>query len=159
MLNTEEIRGHWGTIRGKLKEKWGQLTDDDLQIAGGNIDQLIGRIQYKVGAERRAVEEFLERVSENAPALQQAAKEKAQVAAQQLRQGVDDARERLHDGYEQVNRRMRDGYDQLSQRVQERYDSAGELVRRRPVQSVAATFIAGMLAGVVVGVLLRSNRS
>ncbi len=159
MLNTEEIRGHWGTIRGKLKEKWGQLTDDDLQIAGGNIDQLIGRIQHKVGAERRAVEEFLERALEAAPGIQQAAKEKVHEAAEQVRKGVDVAGQRLNEGYNEANRRVREGYDQLSQGFHDGYESAGEMVRQRPVESVATTFVAGMLAGVVVGFLLRGNRS
>ena len=49
MLNVEEIRGHWSTIQGKLREQWGQLTDDDVQMAEGNLDQVIGRIQHKIG--------------------------------------------------------------------------------------------------------------
>jgi uncharacterized protein YjbJ (UPF0337 family) len=53
-MNTQEIQGHWDQIRGKVKEKWGQLTDDDLRIVGGNVDQVIGRIEQKTGEARRS---------------------------------------------------------------------------------------------------------
>ena len=43
MINAQELQGQWNQIRGQVKQKWGQLTDDDLQIHGGNIDQLVGK--------------------------------------------------------------------------------------------------------------------
>src|SRR5437763_16700759 len=58
-INVQELQGQWNTLRGKVKEKWGQLTDDDLQIHGGNVDQLVGRIQQKTGEGREAIERFL----------------------------------------------------------------------------------------------------
>ena len=58
-INAQELQGQWNTLRGKVKEKWGQLSDDDLQIHGGNIDQLVGRIQQKTGEGRESVERFL----------------------------------------------------------------------------------------------------
>ena len=53
MVNTQEIQGSWNRIKGQVKEKWGNLTDDDLQIQGGNLDQLIGKIQKKTGESAR----------------------------------------------------------------------------------------------------------
>src|SRR3954447_17978157 len=58
-INVQELQGRWNTLRGKVKERWGQLTDDDLQIQGGNVDQLVGRIQQKTGEGREAIEKFL----------------------------------------------------------------------------------------------------
>ena len=58
-INAQELQGQWNRLRGQVKEKWGQLTDDDLQIQGGNIDQLVGRIQQKTGEGREAIEKFL----------------------------------------------------------------------------------------------------
>ena len=46
-------------VSGQVKEKWGNLTDDDLQIQGGNVDQVVGKIQQKTGETREAIEEFL----------------------------------------------------------------------------------------------------
>ena len=66
-------RRPWNQLKGQIKERWGQLTDDDLQISGGNIDQFVGRIQQKTGEGREAIEKFLsELTSREAPTLSQA---------------------------------------------------------------------------------------
>ena len=43
------VEGNWKQIKGKVKEKWGQLTDDDLDVIGGRRDQLEGKIQQRYG--------------------------------------------------------------------------------------------------------------
>lgn len=53
------IKGNWNQIKGKLKEKYGELTDDDLQYADGKEDQLIGRLQKKLGKSRDEVMEII----------------------------------------------------------------------------------------------------
>ena len=59
MINAQEMQGKWNKIRGQVKQKWGQLTDDDLTFQSGNVDQLVGRIQQKTGEGREAIEKFL----------------------------------------------------------------------------------------------------
>lgn len=44
-----KIEGNWNEIKGKLKQKYGQLTDDDLQFVEGKEDELLGRLQQKTG--------------------------------------------------------------------------------------------------------------
>ena len=58
-MNTLEIKGDWNITKGKLKEKWAKLTDNDLQYAEGKSDELIGRIQKRTGETREAVEKAL----------------------------------------------------------------------------------------------------
>lgn len=48
-MNKDTIAGNWKQLTGKVKEKWGQLTDDDLTAVEGKRDQLIGRIQERYG--------------------------------------------------------------------------------------------------------------
>ena len=55
-MTTLEIKGDWNITKGKLKEKWGALTYNDLQYAEGKQDELIGRIQKRTGETREAVE-------------------------------------------------------------------------------------------------------
>ncbi len=58
-MNKLEIKGDWNQAKGKLKQKWGELTDNDLVYAEGQEDELIGRIQKRTGQTREAVEEAL----------------------------------------------------------------------------------------------------
>lgn len=44
-----QMKGNWNEVKGKLKQKYGQLTDDDLVFAEGKEDELLGRLQKKLG--------------------------------------------------------------------------------------------------------------
>ena len=44
-----QIKGSWNEVKGKLKQKYGQLTDNDLTFAEGKEDELLGRLQQKLG--------------------------------------------------------------------------------------------------------------
>ena len=60
-MNKFQIKGNWNEIKGKLKQKYGQLTDDDLTFAEGKEDELLGRLQQRLGKTseeiRREIEE------------------------------------------------------------------------------------------------------
>jgi uncharacterized protein YjbJ (UPF0337 family) len=44
-----QLKGNWNEVKGKLKQKYGQLTDDDLAFAEGKEDELLGRLQKRLG--------------------------------------------------------------------------------------------------------------
>ena len=48
-MNEDMIRGNWKQLKGKIKEKWGKLTDDDLGVIEGKQDQLAGKLQERYG--------------------------------------------------------------------------------------------------------------
>jgi uncharacterized protein YjbJ (UPF0337 family) len=54
-MNTLALKGNWNIIKGKLKQRWAKLTDDDLELIEGKEDELIGRIQKKTGETRDEV--------------------------------------------------------------------------------------------------------
>ncbi len=56
----QQIKGTWKQFRGKLQEKWGELTDDDLDRLEGKRDQIEGLIEKKTGAARQAVRDALD---------------------------------------------------------------------------------------------------
>lgn len=58
-MNKLQIKGDWNILKGKLIQKWASLTDDDLQYAEGQLEELIGRIQKRTGESREAVEKAL----------------------------------------------------------------------------------------------------
>jgi uncharacterized protein YjbJ (UPF0337 family) len=62
-MNKLEIKGDWNIAKGKIKQKWAKLTDDDLQFVAGQEDELIGRIQKRTGEARENVERALDELS------------------------------------------------------------------------------------------------
>jgi len=55
------LKGNWNVIKGKLKQSYGQLTDNDLTFAEGKEDELVGRIQKRIGGTMADVRHLLEK--------------------------------------------------------------------------------------------------
>jgi uncharacterized protein YjbJ (UPF0337 family) len=55
-MNWDQVEGKWKQYKGQAKEKWGKLTDDDLDVIDGRRQQLVGRIQERYGIAREAAE-------------------------------------------------------------------------------------------------------
>jgi uncharacterized protein YjbJ (UPF0337 family) len=57
-MNWDQVEGKWKQYRGQVRERWGELTDDDIGVIGGKKEALVGRIQERYGfAKERAAEE------------------------------------------------------------------------------------------------------
>lgn len=61
IVNTTEIKGNWNELKGKLKQKYATLTDDDLMFAEGKENEMYGRLQQKLG---KTKEEFHQIISD-----------------------------------------------------------------------------------------------
>ena len=48
-MNTDQLQGKWKQLKGSVKERWGKLTDDDVDVINGQRDQLVGRVQERYG--------------------------------------------------------------------------------------------------------------
>jgi uncharacterized protein YjbJ (UPF0337 family) len=150
MVNAQALQGQWNQVRGELKKKWGQLTDDDLRFANGNIDQLIGKIQQRTGEAREAIEQFLtQSTSEGASMISQATGQVGQYARQATDQMGQYAR--------QASDQMREGYNRISDQVGRGYEYSQDMIRENPGRSIATAFGIGVLLGVVVGMAMRSR--
>ena len=55
-MNWDQVEGKWKQYKGQVKEKWGKLTDDDLDVIDGKRQQLVGKIQERYGIARDAAE-------------------------------------------------------------------------------------------------------
>ncbi|MCA9077890.1 MAG: CsbD family protein [Planctomycetaceae bacterium] len=139
MITRQELEGQWNQVKGQVQERWGEFSDNELREARGSADQLVGVIQQKTGESRRAIEDFLEQVVENGGTI-------AQQAADTARAYSEHASETAQEQYEQVSQKVREGYEH-----------AGQMVQRKPIESVAVAFGAGIVAGVVVGLVLKSR--
>jgi uncharacterized protein YjbJ (UPF0337 family) len=67
-MNWDRIEGNWKQFRGRVKEEWGELTNDDLDVVEGKRTALVGRIQERYGKKRdeaeREVDDWFDRVAD-----------------------------------------------------------------------------------------------
>jgi ElaB/YqjD/DUF883 family membrane-anchored ribosome-binding protein len=127
-IDVQTIQGEWTHLCALARQRWSQLTEDDLRVQEGNIEQLVARIQQKTGEGREAIETFFsEMTSRGSSAVAQAAEAAGQYA------------------------------HQASDRLRERYDSAEEMVRHHPTETVVAAFGIGLVVGLITGLAIRAR--
>ena len=60
-MNRDTLKGQWMQLKGKVRQQWGQLTDDEIDQVQGNAEMLIGRIQERYGRSREEAEREVDR--------------------------------------------------------------------------------------------------
>ena len=59
-MNSDQLEGSWTVLKGKIQEKWGKLTNDDLAVIEGDRKQIAGRIQERYGYTKEQAEKHLD---------------------------------------------------------------------------------------------------
>lgn len=134
MHNREQLKGHWNEVTGRLKEHWGQLTDDDLRRAQGSAEQLVGVVQQKTGAARGEVEAFLDSILGGSSGGQ---------TAETVQQYADAAQAAAADAAAYA----RENYKRFAEQSGEYGARVADTVRSRPGESLAIVFGLGIAAG------------
>jgi len=142
MSTKQQVLGNWNQLKGMVKQKWGQLTDDELQEVEGNFDELVGLIQQKTGRSRQEIQRAVTQLSEEATG--------------RLTRAADTAREYAS----QAGEKLRSATGQARDRAIHGYEGAQDIVRHRPTESVAAVFVSGVVVGLLIGLMVNphSNR-
>ena len=78
-MNSDQLEGKWKQYSGKVKEKWGRLTDDDLTVIHGKRDQLIGKIQERYGIAKQEAEKQVDEFSRSAFGGEETAEERQEL--------------------------------------------------------------------------------
>lgn len=60
-MNTDQLKGKWNQVKGKIKQKYADVTDDDLTYAEGKFDEMLGRLQEKTGKTKEELKEEIDR--------------------------------------------------------------------------------------------------
>jgi uncharacterized protein YjbJ (UPF0337 family)/ElaB/YqjD/DUF883 family membrane-anchored ribosome-binding protein len=163
MPNAQTLQGNCNEIKGKLRSKWGQLTNDDVGMFNGNVDQLVGTIQRKTGEARQTIEQFLDTFNSKGGAsgvVSQAAegvREYAGQATNRIAEYANEAGEYATDFASHAGERVQQGAEQAGRVMKQGYKQAESVVRHNPAESVAVCFGAGVLVGLMFGMML-SNR-
>ena len=126
--NAQTIKGDWNHLRSQARKRWNQLTEDDLRVAEGNIEELVGKIQQKTGEARDVIEKyFSDMTARGSSAVSNA----AEVAGDYVHRAGD--------------------------QIRERYDRAEGLVRHHPTETVFVAFGVGLVAGLIAGLAIRGR--
>lgn len=136
MAMQQEVSGKWKQMIGKVKEKYGQITDNDLTQLDGSVDQLVGLVQEKTGQTRDQVEAFFE----------------------ECRASYDSMTERVSDYAASATDTLKEGYDHLSEQTKRGYDASVKTMSRHPLESVGTAFGVGMVAGLLIGFAIGGQR-
>jgi uncharacterized protein YjbJ (UPF0337 family) len=59
-MNWDQIQGKWTQMKGSVKQQWGKLTDDDLEVIAGSRDKLVGRLQERYGIKKEQAQQQLD---------------------------------------------------------------------------------------------------
>jgi ElaB/YqjD/DUF883 family membrane-anchored ribosome-binding protein len=126
MSNQAYLQENWDAIKEKLRTKWKELTDDDLNGAKGDLQNLVDTIRRKTGEASENVEIFFGQILSNSNAA-----------------------------YHQAGESIRDSAQRVNASVQKTYAGMEDAVRHRPATSVAIGFAAGILTGLTLFFLIR----
>lgn len=129
MATQAELTGKWNEVKGYVRDRWGEVSNDELAQCEGDVEQLIGLLQQKTGETRERIEHALARFAEQSKSM--------------FGEASNTARDLASNAYDAAK-------DQLSH--------AGAMVKRRPAESIVVAFGTGVLIGAIVG-LISGRRS
>jgi uncharacterized protein YjbJ (UPF0337 family) len=61
-MNSKELEGKWNQVSGSFKQKYGNLTDDDVKYSEGKFDEMLGRLQEKTGKDKEQLRKEIEKI-------------------------------------------------------------------------------------------------
>lgn len=135
-MQTFDLQQDWNKVKGVLKQRFAQLTDDDLLFVEGKSDELLGRLSERLGISRAELDDLLNEVREESHHVMDDLKTKgadmARVARDKAATLVDEATSAARD------------------RARGLWEEGEDYVRRNPRDSLISALIAGFVAGLIV---------
>jgi uncharacterized protein YjbJ (UPF0337 family) len=134
---------HWDEIKGKLKQRYGQLTDDDFAFVEGKGEELLGRLRERLGISSEDLNALLDEFYSEAGSRVEWARHKASELA-------DDVRARAATAAEEVKAQAGVAYDQARRQAGGFWHEGEEYVRQNPRESLVTALFAGFIAGLLI---------
>lgn len=155
------IDGSWNQIKGKLRQQFSQITDDDVLFVEGKGDELLGRLQSKLGMGADEVDALLHKLngelsdaSENGRgavgAMKAAAGQFADDFKGKATEVVDDLKHAASARAEELKGQAGEAYDQARKKARTLHQDAEEYVREKPRQALMTALAAGFVAGLLI---------
>jgi ElaB/YqjD/DUF883 family membrane-anchored ribosome-binding protein len=138
-INQTVLESNWSDIKRKLRGRWGQLNNDDLESAQDNVNRLVTEIQRKTGEASETIEQYLAELTSDRSSAGGETTEK-------MREFAHSAQDKAQDVAKRTSDALKSGYSKTESTIQQ-----------RPMESVAACFGIGLLAGALVGLMFQQR--
>ena len=140
MVTRDQLIGNWNGIVGALREKFGELTKDELTRVEGNVEQLVELVQRKSGQSKEQISSFISECCDNAGSAYHQVANRASYY-------VDAAGDAIRENYDRVASEAKKGLDYTAQSV-----------GRKPFESLALAVGTGIVAGLLLGFSMSSRK-
>ena len=161
-MNKFTFDGSWNEIKGKLRQKYAQLTDDDLLFAEGKAEEFLGRLQSRLGVGADQLQKTLadlklevEDAAKTAHGKYEAAKQKVSEVAHEVTAKVSELAGDLRAGAaekaEQFKEKAGEVYEDARLKARSWHDEGESYVREQP----RAAMLTALVAGFMIGLLIR----
>lgn len=134
-----ELKSKWNDLKQQISEHWSQISSDELNHVGHNAQKLIAYIENRTGEAKDEIERVLSGLDDQAASLYN----RASAVAKDYMAGASDA--------------TREKAQEVWKMAEQRGAEAKQMVRSRPGESIAVAFGAGIVAGVILGLVGRSR--
>ena len=142
-MNTFAFDGSWNKIKGKLKQRYAQFTDDDLVFVEGKAGELMGRLQSKLGLAEDAVVELLHGMKESATNFGEGVRDKVSEATARVGEVVGNAKAK-------VSEVAGEAYDHARESARALQGKAENFVTAQPLTALLTALAVGFVAGVLI---------
>lgn len=153
-MTSLQLQSRWSSIKGKLKQKFAQLTDDDLTFAEGRSEELLARLQERLSISREELNATLDELSAGEQGATGHVQAKAAEVSQQVRAQagavMGDLKQKSATLGEEVKAQSAAAYDEARARVRRLWQDGEEYVRTNPRESLLAAIAAGFVAALIV---------
>ena len=153
-MKHSSLENSWDAIKGHLKQRYGQLTDDDLTFAEGKGDELLARLREKLGLSENDLNGVLNELKANGAGRVEQVKGRAADIADDARakvgSAVEDFKAKGSAAAEEVKAQAGVAYDEACKRARTLRENGEEYIRQNPRESLVAALGAGFVAGLLI---------
>lgn len=147
-MNKFIFDGSWNQVKGKLRQKFGQLTDDDLNFAEGKGEELLGRLEHKLGMGADQLHRTLNdlKSSINSGGV----RETIEQARAKVSEVADEIKTAASAKSDELKAQAGEVYEEARQRARTVHEDAEEYIRSNPRESVFTALVAGFVVGLMI---------
>jgi uncharacterized protein YjbJ (UPF0337 family)/ElaB/YqjD/DUF883 family membrane-anchored ribosome-binding protein len=150
-MTTSQLKVQWTGLKGKLKQHYGQLTDDDLVFAEGEGEELLSRLQERLGVSRGELDSKLDDLAATGVDKFEQGKATAEDLSAQIQAKGSEVADRLVNGAtdvaDEVKSRSAETFEATRRRARGLWEDGEDYVRANPRESLVVAAIAGFVAG------------